>query len=90
MEAHTLDHRGRSAVSGHRWRTCGYKRAQRPGGEGKLIGVVMSDFRLTKPFKLGTDGEFVATASGKLYLRCNDNWNKLADNGGKIRVELTQ
>ena len=58
-------------------------------GDGRLIGVVMEDFRLSDPFVLGTRGSFVAPASGKLYLRCCEAWNRLADNSGVLRVELT-
>ena len=57
-------------------------------GAGRLIGAVLTDFQLSEPFDLGTSGSFKAPADGKLYLRCNDAWNKLADNKGTITVKL--
>ncbi|MFV1966632.1 MAG: hypothetical protein ACC628_14505 [Pirellulaceae bacterium] len=60
-----------------------------PMGRGRLMGVVLNDYRLSRPFELGLSGEFEAPASGKLYLRCRDNWNQLGDNQGQVDVWLT-
>ncbi len=57
-------------------------------GEGRLVGVLMQEFKLGKPFELGSYGTFKAPAEGKLYLRCQDKWNELADNKGAITVKL--
>lgn len=66
--------------------------------EGKLVAMVMKDFSLEGSLKLedyvsdqvelGTSGTFTAPQDGKLYLRCNDAWNELADNSGSIKVKL--
>ena len=58
------------------------------GGRGKLIGVILHDFKLEGPFELGDRGSFTAPATGQLYLRCNDSWTELADNDGEITVHL--
>ncbi len=57
-------------------------------GEGRLVGVLMHDFQLGQAFDLGSSGTFTAPADGKLYLRCQDRWNELADNKGAITVKL--
>jgi hypothetical protein len=57
-------------------------------GSGRLIGVLMHDFRLSEPFELGARGSFVAPASGDLYVRCRDGWNLLADNEGQITLHV--
>ncbi len=58
-------------------------------GAGRLMGVVLTDMRLSEPFELAAEGEFVSPASGKLYLRCRDGWGDLADNDGTLTVKLT-
>lgn len=58
-------------------------------GNGRLVGAVLADFELSAPFELGEQGTFVAPAAGKLYLRCRDSWNELADNRGEVSVELS-
>ena len=57
-------------------------------GRGRLIGAVLSDYKLSKPFLVGQRGTFVAPVSGKLYVRCQDAWNELADNEGTMQVRL--
>ncbi len=59
-------------------------------GNGKLIGVVMKDFQLSEPFELGVKGSFVAPGDGDLYLRCRDQWHRMADNDGNILVYLSR
>lgn len=57
-------------------------------GAGRLVGIVMQDYTLGEPFELGADGSFTAPRSGKLFLRCKDAWNELADNKGVVTVRL--
>lgn len=57
-------------------------------GAGKLVGIVMRDYELGQPFELGAYGSFTATADGDLYLRCQDQWNEIADNKGKVSVRV--
>jgi hypothetical protein len=59
-------------------------------GGGRLVGVVMSHYVLSKPFDLGSRGTFTAPAEGKLYLRCRDAWNELQDNAGAITVRINR
>ena len=47
---------------------------------GRLVGIVMDTFELSERLLLGTGGSFRAPTSGRLYLRCNDAWNEVADN----------
>ena len=59
--------------------------------QGRLVGVIMSDqsdYKLSEPFDLGAFGSFTAPIEGNLYLRVQDDWNKLADNKGKLMVRL--
>ena len=56
--------------------------------EGKLMGVILTDFELGEPFELGKGGTFTAPEDGKLYLRCKDKWNQLADNESQITVTI--
>jgi hypothetical protein len=56
--------------------------------QGRLVGVIMDEYRLSEPFELGAHGSFTASAEGDLYLRVQDDWNKLADNKGKLMVRL--
>ena len=55
---------------------------------GRLVGVVMKGYELSEPLLLGTHGSFESPASGRLYLRCNDAWNEVADNAGQVEVSL--
>jgi hypothetical protein len=57
-------------------------------GEGKLIGAVLSDFHLSKPFDLGARSTWKAPAEGQLYVRCRDAWTELADNSGELKLTL--
>ena len=53
------------------------------------MGIVMKDYQLGEPIVLSGEGTFVAPASGRLHLRCNDSWTQLTDNSGELHVELT-
>ncbi len=55
-------------------------------GEGKLIGVLLNNFQLSKPFELGTQGAWIGSGEGQLYLRCDDAWTELEDNSGELEV----
>lgn len=57
-------------------------------GEGQLIGVLLNDFKLSKPFVLGKKKTWVAPGEGQLYLRCRDGWTELADNSGELSVAI--
>jgi hypothetical protein len=57
-------------------------------GDGRLEGVIFDDYALGEPFSLGADGTFKAPSDGRLYLRCHDAWNRLADNKGTMNVTL--
>lgn len=57
-------------------------------GVGRLTGIIFDDYKLSEPFPLGTYGAFTPPQSGTLMLRCEDKWNELADNSGKMQVRL--
>ncbi len=57
-------------------------------GAGRLEAVVFQDFKLGEPFPLGVQGTFTAPSDGKLFLRCHDRWNELADNSGFVTVKI--
>lgn len=66
--------------------------------KGKLVAMVMKDFALggslkleeylSDPIDLGSYGTLTAPQDGKLYVRCGDAFNELADNTGSIKVKL--
>ena len=58
------------------------------GGHGRLVGKVLDEHCLSKRIPLGSEGFFIAPKTGRLYLRCQDEFNSLADNQGRILVEL--
>ena len=53
---------------------------------GQLVGVLFNDYELSEPFAIPADGLFVAPGEGQLFLRCEDAWNRLADNKGKVSL----
>ena len=57
-------------------------------GQGQLVGAIFNAYELSEPFALGEKGRFVAQSDGQLFLRCNDNWNELADNSDQMTVYL--
>ncbi len=61
-----------------------------PSGEGKLIGVVFNNFRLSDVIQLGDRGKWQAEVDGHLFVRCQDEFVRLADNSGKIALEFTR
>lgn len=58
------------------------------GKQGQLRGVIMSDWKLSKPISLGKETTFTAPISGDLYFRCGDAWNELGDNDGEIQISV--
>ncbi len=59
-------------------------------GAGRLVGVVLTDMSLGESFVLGARGNFEAPADGTLYLRCQDGWNELGDNQGRITIRFSR
>ncbi|WP_339735934.1 hypothetical protein [uncultured Gimesia sp.] len=64
-------------------------------GQGALVGIVLTkteddEYELSEEFELGESGRFEAPVSGKLFLRCRDEWHELADNSGKIAVKISE
>ena len=63
-----------------------------PGGQGGLEGVLLfydgGEYRLGEPFFLGAKGRWTAPATARLYLRCRDDWTRLADHSGAITIRL--
>lgn len=59
-----------------------------PFKPGQLIGVLFNDYELSEPFAIPADGAFVAPGEGQLFLRCEEAWNRLADNKGKVNVKF--
>ncbi|MGB1707211.1 MAG: hypothetical protein ACPHF4_05245 [Rubripirellula sp.] len=57
-------------------------------GRGQLIAVIFDSFKLSDPFPIGKSKSFVSPTQGKLFLRCQDDWNKLADNAGEVTVHI--
>jgi hypothetical protein len=61
-----------------------------PEGYGRLVGVVMNDYRLGEAFSLGKSGRFTAPADGRLYLRCANEWAKIAGASGRVAVRFSK
>lgn len=59
-----------------------------PFKPGQLVGVLFNDYELSEPFAIPADGSFVAPGEGQLFLRCEDAWNRLADNKGKANLKF--
>jgi hypothetical protein len=59
-------------------------------GRGRLVAVLVDQYRMGQPFALGSSGTFEAPGGGDLYLRCRDEWHQLDDNQGRLRVRLTR
>ncbi|MCX7420236.1 MAG: hypothetical protein NT013_11940 [Planctomycetia bacterium] len=55
---------------------------------GQLVGVLFNDYELGEPFAIPSNGNFKAPADGQLFLRCEESWNKLADNKGKVNLKI--
>lgn len=57
-------------------------------GVGKLIGLIFDDYKLSEPFELGAYGSFKPPMDGSLLIRCQDKWNSLGDNTGKLQLKF--
>ena len=57
-------------------------------GRGQLVGILFNDFQLSDPFPIGKRKRLVAPADGLLFLRCQEDWNKLADNSGELTLHF--
>jgi len=57
-------------------------------GRGQLVAVIFNDFKLSDPIPIGKLKSFVSPTQGQLFLRCQDDWNKLADNAGELIVHV--
>ena len=57
-------------------------------GKGKLVGVLFDDYKLSEPFDIGDAGRWTAPQDGTLFLRCQDDWNAIADNTGSLTVKI--
>jgi hypothetical protein len=57
-------------------------------GRGKLIAAIFHDYKLSEPFPVGNRLTFKAPSTGHLVLRCQDEWNQLADNSGDLIVNF--
>ena len=61
-------------------------------GRGRLVGTILQktvgEYTLSEPFELGASGDFTPPANGELWVRCQDAWNELADNKGKLTLKL--
>lgn len=49
---------------------------------------ISKPFELSEPFDLSEQGTFTPTSHGRLFLRCFDQWNELADNAGTVSFKL--
>lgn len=58
-------------------------------GCGRLVGVLMKDYRLGPEFELGAAGSLELPAGGDLYLRCRNDWNEFPNHCGCVTVKLT-
>lgn len=61
-----------------------------PDGNGQLEAVLLKDYQLSEPFRVGSEGLFTAPQDGQLYLRCRDAWNALSDNDGSLAVVISR
>lgn len=71
-------------------RTVGIIPYEPTGRPGQLIGVLFRDYELSEPFEIPVDGQWTASTDGQLFLRCEDAWNQLADNKGRVSVEFVR
>ncbi len=63
----------------------------RDDGAGRLEGVILTEEgTLTDAFPLGASGMLRPPATGRLYLRCRDDWTRIGDNSGSVRVEISR
>lgn len=59
-----------------------------PDGQGRLVGVVLTAGKLGEPFRLGKLHRFEAEFDGILFVRCREDWTRLANNEGVIQLHV--
>ena len=59
-------------------------------GAGRLLGAIYdnNNYQLSETIRMSERGKFVAETSGQLFLRCEDKWNELDDNKGRLKVHV--
>ena len=57
-------------------------------GRGRLMGVIMKDYKISEPFPLGVLTTYKPSTDGDLYVRCLDAWNDLANNEGELTLHV--
>jgi hypothetical protein len=79
-------------VAAGTWQIAGEPEAVDPDGDklgrGRLVGVLMKNYRLGPEFELGAKGSLQLEAGGDLYLRCRNRWSELAGDCGHVTVKL--
>ncbi len=76
------------------WQIAGEPRAVDTDGDqqgrGRLVGMLMKDYRLGPEFELGAKGSLQLEAGADLYLRCRNTWSELAGDRGRVTVTFQQ
>jgi hypothetical protein len=57
-------------------------------GHGRLVGVLLKNYQLSAEFEIGAQGRLELVTGGDLYLRCQSDWNELADDSGRVAVQF--
>ncbi len=57
-------------------------------GNGRLVGVLFDDYKLSDEFELGAYGTFKAPGDGQLLVRCRQDWTDIANASGKLTVKI--
>lgn len=57
--------------------------------DGPIEAVIFDEYHLGSPFELTAGKSFISQQSGKLYLRCRDDWCGISDNRGSVRVRIS-
>jgi hypothetical protein len=57
-------------------------------GQGCMEGVILTATKLGEPFRLGKLHRFTAGVDGILFVRCREDWTRLADNNGSIQLHV--
>ena len=55
-------------------------------GSGRLLGTILNSYQLSETIRMSERGKFTAEADGQLFLRCEDKWNEIEDNKGRLKV----
>ncbi|MEZ6064562.1 MAG: hypothetical protein R3B90_02380 [Planctomycetaceae bacterium] len=57
-------------------------------GKGRVVACIFKDYELTEEFDWGASGTWTAPQDGWLFLRCRDDWGRLADNKGAVTCKI--